>query len=485
MSTPRTSRGPSLARIALGVLAVVLLALSACAIRVPAPAAAPEPPPAWIELGPAPMARAVVAPGAGCPELTVDGRAQPMTLRIAAGTIARRPTANDPGGPAKALAFPVDVCESPVAAAARTLRIGDRALPAIVAEPRRILVLGDTGCRLKGSSVQACNDPAQWPFPRLARTAADLKPDLVIHVGDYHYRETPCPADAPGCTGSPWGYGWDVWNTDFFAPAAPLLAAAPWVFVRGNHEECARAGQGWFRLLAPEPWTSARSCDLAADDDDANFSPPYAVPLGAGRQLIVFDSAAAGWKPLDRSHPHDAAAWNAYTAHWQAVAALAARPGVHSVFASHHPVLAFAPDPRPDATEPFPGTASLLETMKAQNGPALYPPGIALALHGHVHLFEALAFADGHPATIVAGHGGDLRDPRLPDPLPSHATPAPGVRPGQVTTSDAFGFLLLTRADAGPADWNLTAYRAEGTVLTRCTIAEAGALACTPSGALH
>jgi hypothetical protein len=470
-------------RLAPGLLAVALLALAACASRSFQPT--PAPLPAWIELGPEPVVRAVVPPGAGCPDVTMDGRLVPTHLRAAAGTVARRPTANDPGGPAKALAFPVDVCEAPVAPATRALQIGDRVLPAIAAEPRRIIVLGDTGCRLKGATVQACNDPAQWPFPEVARSAAALAPDLVIHVGDYHYRETPCPVDATGCKGSPWGYGWDVWNTDFFTPAAPLLAAAPWVFVRGNHEECARAGQGWFRLLAPEPWTSARSCDLPADDDDANFTPPYAVPLGAGLQLIVFDSAAAGWKPLDRSHPHDAAAWNAYTANWQAVAALAARPGMRSVFTSHHPLLAFAPDPRPDATEPFPGTASLLETLRAQDGDALYPPGIGLALHGHVHLFEALGFADGHPVTIVAGQGGDLRDPRLPDPLPPHATPTPGVRLAQATTSDTFGFLLLTRAEGGPTTWNLTAYRADGSVLTRCTIADAGALACTPAGALH
>jgi len=158
---------------------------------------------------------------------------------------------------------------------------------------------------------------------------------------------------------------------------------------------------------------------------------------------------------------------------------------MHSVFASHHPVLAFTPDPRPDATEPFPGTASLLETMRSQDAATLYPPGIAFALHGHAHLFEAIGFADGHPAAIVAGHGGDLRDPILPDPLPPHATPAPGVRLGQVTTSDTFGFLLLERRDAGPSNWNLTAYRADGSVLTRCAVAEAGELTCTPSGALH
>ena len=57
----------------------------------------------------------------------------------------------------------------------------------------------------------------------------------------------------PGCAGSPYGDNWAVWQKDFFDPAAPLLAAAPWVLVRGNHELCSRGGHGWFRLLDPHP----------------------------------------------------------------------------------------------------------------------------------------------------------------------------------------------------------------------------------------
>jgi len=47
-----------------------------------------------------------------------------------------------------------------------------------------------------------------------------------------------------------------MWNADFFDPAAPLLAVAPWIMVRGNHEDCDRAGEGWIRFLErlpPEP----------------------------------------------------------------------------------------------------------------------------------------------------------------------------------------------------------------------------------------
>jgi hypothetical protein len=443
-------------------------------VPAPAPAAAPELP-AWIELGPQPIARAVIVPGAPCPPLVVDGQAQPTALRVAAGTPPQRPTADKPA------AFPIDVCEATLAPGAQAVRLGKRLLAPLVAEPRRIVVLGDTGCRIKGSVVQACTDPEGWPFAQLARTAAALKPELVIHVGDYHYRETPCPADAAGCAGSPWGYGWDAWDADFFAPAQPLLAAAPWIFVRGNHEECERAGQGWFRLLAPEPWSARRSCDSPADDDDANYSAPYAVPIGATAQLVVFDSAHAGNRPLDLARPADAAIHRHFVAGMKALDALA-QPDRRSWFASHHPILGFAPDP--DAPQPHPGNAPLLQAMAALNGTVYFPPGVQLALHGHVHLFQALAFDDGHPATLVAGNGGDRLDPALPDPMPAGSSPAAGVHLAQATYGDAFGFLLIERAE-DDGRWTISARRRDGSEMTRCTLAADGRLACTPHGWLR
>src|SRR5580693_2482600 len=55
----------------------------------------------------------------------------------------------------------------------------------------------------------------------------------------------------------PGAYGWDSWNADLFEPAVPLLAAAPWIMVRGNHEDCSRAGEGWFRFLDRAPLEAA------------------------------------------------------------------------------------------------------------------------------------------------------------------------------------------------------------------------------------
>jgi hypothetical protein len=169
-------------------------------------------------------ARAVVS-GDSCPDIQVDGRSVAMRKRAVGNS-----------------AFPQLLCAATLLPSTWAASIFGQNLPLPVAAPRRILVLGDTGCRIKGGTVQDCNDPAKWPFPHIAAVAAKLRPDLVIHVGDYLYRETACPTDNAGCKGSPSGDDWPAWAADFFTPAAPLLAASPIVFVRGNHEECAVRG---------------------------------------------------------------------------------------------------------------------------------------------------------------------------------------------------------------------------------------------------
>lgn len=88
-----------------------------------------------------------------------------------------------------------------------------------------------------------------WPFAQIARSAAAWQPDLILYVGNYFYRDDPCPAGNAGCAGSLTGDTWAAARADFFAPAAPLLEVVPWIFVRDNHEACDRIGQAWSRLL--------------------------------------------------------------------------------------------------------------------------------------------------------------------------------------------------------------------------------------------
>ncbi|HSM76476.1 MAG TPA: metallophosphoesterase [Bryobacteraceae bacterium] len=195
--------------------------------------------PAWIELGPSGqvLARVVVNSPDACPVLQADRRPLPMQLRSPV-----------PDG------F-LPACEALVPPKTHSLTLAGKPLR-LPKTPRRVAVLGDTGCRVKGNQIQNCGDPAVWPFRAVAARIAAESPDLIIHVGDYLYRESPCPDPSRGCAG-PSGDNWPAWKADFFEPAAAALSAAPWAFSRGNHEDCRRSWRGWFYYLDPRPFSNA------------------------------------------------------------------------------------------------------------------------------------------------------------------------------------------------------------------------------------
>jgi hypothetical protein len=337
--------------------------------------------------------------------------------------------------------FPL-TCAAPIPAGTRKAGVAGVDLPVPVAQPRRILVLGDTGCRIKGAALQACNDPAKWPFPQLAASAAKLKPDLVIHVGDYLYRENKCPEGYTGCAGSPWGDNWITWQADFFTPAAPLLAAAPIVLVRGNHEDCTRAGPGWQRLMGP-----------AADGACVVHQPLFTVDLGELR-LAVLDDAISGETDLDRD-----------TARVYAgeMAGLAKTPAP-VWFVHHRPTWAAMSGP---LGIPVGGNLTLIEgaRINAAKGGPMIPHTVELMLSGHIHTFESINYQGDVPPQIVAGNGGDNLNE-----TPENLRGAQFLGHSGVTVADGlsvggFGFLLMTRAEGG---WTIDLYDAAGSHTRTC-----------------
>ncbi|WP_081933702.1 metallophosphoesterase [Massilia sp. 9096] len=457
-----------LGRAAAGAFAALL---AGCAGLTGAPASSPDSPlaSAFVMIGPdgAPVARALtVAPV--CPSIELDGGSVPMQVRAPFAPIPLRPLAPGPDGKPRATpaSNPVLSCELPIPAATRRASIAGRVLPLPKADYKRIVVVGDTGCRLKGKDFQACNDPQAFPFSTVAASAAAWKPDLVIHVGDYHYREDPCPADHPGCAGSPFGYGWDAWNADFFAPARTLLAAAPWVFARGNHETCTRGGQGWQRFLDPTPYTEERSCDLPENDDTADYTDPYAVPLGGGVQLIVFDSANTdyhGFKPGD-------VRIRRYTQTWERIAELARR-SEHNIAVDHHPLYAFGAErnAKTGQIRLFGGDAGLLQVFGAKT-PRLLPSNVEVLLSGHVHLQEQLSFVQDFPSQFVAGFAGTAEDiVPLPASVPPGTQPAPGAEVASMSSwIDGFGFMTMERT--GADSWTVIIHDRKGATMNTCTL---------------
>jgi hypothetical protein len=443
------------------VLPVFLASLAGCAALQPAP----PPEAAFVVLGEGGAAVArVLTEAQACPAITLDGQARPMAVRAPRQPIAysaARPSARpQPPSPA------VLTCEAAIPTGTASAAIAGQALPLPRTAPRRIVVIGDTGCRIKGKEFQDCNDAHAYPFAHIAASAAAWHPDLVVHVGDYHYREDPCPAGHAGCAGSPWGYGWDVWKADFFQPGQALLRAAPWVMARGNHESCARAGQGYWRFLDPRPLLPGRDCNAPADDANGDFSDPYAVPLGGGAQLIVFDSSDTSWKGFAAGDPHLAR----YADTWRKLAALA-HQAPYNIAVDHHPLYAFGAlaDKKTGAVSLYGGDAGLIQSF-APLEPRLLPPQVQVLLSGHVHLWEQLSFSSDHPTQFVSGFAGTSEDiVPLPASAPPGLTPAPGALVEHMSSwIDGFGFMTMERT--GEQDWLVTVRDRDGAERNRCTV---------------
>jgi len=382
----------------------------------------------WVQLAPggAPDVRAVVS-DAVCPAVSTGGKRIPLQTRA------------EPNGKFPRLCSLV-LSKDTKAASLLPAAAPEIALPLPSPAPNRILVLGDTGCRVTGWAVQACNDPEHWPFARIAKQAAALKPDLVLHVGDYLYRETPCPRrKAELCGNSPFGDNWPTWAADFFSPAAPMLQAAPIVLVRGNHEDCNRAGLGWLRLMGP----------IALKTQCESHIPPYVVPLGA-TNLVVMDTADAPDKLVD------SAAAEVYRAEFRNLATLSPAP---IWLALHRPIAG--------AVRLFGlslgGNRTLIASL---DGRRVLAP-VSLLLSGHIHTFEAINYTEGQPPQLIAGNGGDKLDSAFSD--------LSGVNLGGWRVKDGislpgFGFLLMTRRGT---DWQVDVHGVDGTITRVCTFAHA------------
>ena len=389
--------------------------LALLCVVAPWSAAAPGGAPSWIAYGPSgPIARTIVK--GDCPAITIDGVETRMRVHSSPS-----PT------------YPVTACEHAIPPHAKSASIDGTHLPvAKLHKAAKVALVGDTGCRRKASSsgkpsIQDCADPNAWPFEEVADTIAKWDPDVILHVGDYYYREAMLQngkwVQAP--------YTWNRWNADFFTPAKKLLPSAPWVLVRGNHESCSRAAEGWFRFLDPRDyvWENVKTCN-----SNTLFTPPYSLDVG-DLSLIVFDSANADDNKIEDIQKQMFTSWLALYAK--------SKPGAWLML--HHPFWAQGPG----------GEETPVMAAAWQSAGASAPP-LALILAGHLHGLELLSFSDNVVPQIVVGNGGTALDPPVTTP-----TQLGGRTVSQFYQDDDFGWIAATREGD---KWKFEVRSKDGTV---------------------
>lgn len=330
---------------------------------------------AWTQYGDAGnlSARAILpASSAACPSITIDGAASPMAKR-----------ANGSGNTSVPQDFSgIFMCQYDVPMAAKTITIGAVTLAGHVSDPQKVAVIGDTGCRVKGGTPQNCNGtgPATpWNYAGIASAVSKENPDMILHVGDYHYREycgSPSSCKTAGVDPATVGFKWESWEADFFKPSGRMLSAAPLILTRGNHEDCSRAYKGWFYLL--DPSSTYKQCET--------MSPSYKVSFD-NFQVAVIDTSNSN--SLKWSIPQLTSAYNTVFS-WAKAA-----PSKPTWITTHVPTMA--------ATAYGLSDKSLISASTGAGG---FPAEVAMNLAGHVHLFEKLEFTDGNPPQMVFGASG-------------------------------------------------------------------------------
>jgi len=380
-------------------VAVVAILLAGC---TPPQSAAPSLPAnavAWTQYGlgdqPSLIARALVDRTDSCPTVEWNGAAVAMSVR-------------DPG---RVEAFG-KLCESrrpfPDALTVR-IRMGSTVLlqQQVTSRPERVAVLGDTGCRITYYADQGCHDQKTWPFATVAQSVANQQPDLILHLGDYYYREVPCIASATACAPGPYGDREVTWRAEFFEPAKPLIARAPWVFARGNHEDCQRGGYGWAYYFGDE----AAACDTTHK--------PAFIRL-SGLTLVNFDTAQTG----------NAFLVGNMESYWYGLAQTIGtmRPttlGQPMLLMSHEPgyfVCATATALQPCAASLVSGIGNVrgLSDAARKNG------WRTILLSGHIHAFRSIdvGTSNGPVSQVVVGTSGANQND---DPTPPVLVPPQSV----------------------------------------------------------
>lgn len=414
------------------LLALVLGAVFLTQFAQPPRAAAQETLPlAFTLLGPDGIVARVIKTEPGCPPLVADGKEIATQLRF---------TPADP--------FPVTVCDALVPAGTTSALLAGQNLKLGKARPERITVVGDTGCRMKGESMQACNDPAAWPWAPVAASAAATNPDLVIHVGDYHYRESPCVVDKADCAGSPYGDNWAAWNADLFTPGRALLQAAPWAVVRGNHEDCTRAGNGYFHLMDPRPMPEA--CPIYTD--------PYALDYIEPRLLILDNSAV-------NDYEIQADQIAAYKPQLEKMNAMA---GDDAWWLQHDPMYAFGPAGVENGVQQLFQDQPTLQ----QAGNNTYAPGVKVFLSGHLHSFGVYSFNRSRPPQLMVGNSGTKLDAEITVPLTG--LEIAGMPLAYGVNYARFGFTVMDRMGD---KWALGVKNIAGGDMDKCVLGD-GVLLC-------
>ncbi|MDN5247544.1 MAG: metallophosphoesterase [Wolbachia endosymbiont of Tyrophagus putrescentiae] len=272
------------------------------------------------------------------------------------------------------------VCELLVQQGVRDISIDGIQIPVLPKKISKIAFIGDTGCRINMLYQQECNSLESWPLKKNLDSITLHKPDLVIHVGDYHYRSGRC-RNVDKC-GSVYGYNAQAWYSDWFEPTKNIALQSPFLFVRGNHESCDRAYNGWFKYLDSYPYLHEK-CE--------SFVSSWFLDIGP-MKFFVFDSSS-GDDMLANNNQVEV-----FNKQFSKVIQDPSNKPIW--FLTHRPL--WRSPKREFLTLKNNGNLAQVEAFGDN-----FPSNVTTIVSGHIHIAQILLM-DNAPDQIIVGNGGAL-----------------------------------------------------------------------------
>lgn len=438
--------------------------------------------------------RAVIPNGVPCPKVEVRDNAG-VTTKIAM-------TKRVPGATTVSAFASLRACEAALPKKLTRAEVAGHRVPAALPKQyKSIAMFGDTGCRVDDDLHQDCSSPTLWPLAKNSKAIAKENPDVAIFTGDFYYREDRCgvtktnpdplnpdrtvidkcggtPEPVPGADFKDTDYGW---MADVFIPMAPLMKKVPILAVRGNHEECRRAGNGWFLFFDVTPMATTSCAPATAygkvPKDVMHPTWKFDMPIDAKRTLrtVIVDSA--------NGFNSDISPWVAKqrTAYEKAHELSARAAGRESWLVTHRPMFGIDPSTVTNGKPSWNNWTSVDQTAAAYGLLGHYNAMIA----SHVHVAQVVQIP-GQPAQIVVGNGGSIPDSfdpaTYPVPvhgpllggdgqplanLPTYAKPYPTAE--YLWNTIKYGY-VMAKPGAKADKWVLTQKDVEGKAYATCTM---------------
>jgi len=217
------------------------------------------------------------------------------------------------------------------------------------------------------------------------------------------------------------------------------VVAAPWVMVRGNHEDCARAGEGWIRFLDRSP----------AGSICRDLTGIFVARLG-DFGIVVVDGARADDPKGDMG----------------ALAGLlrdqlnevAAKVPAESWLVSHRPLNSM----RGAFNRPVNEVDNTVQELAFGS---IMPAGVRMTVAGHIHFFQAIDFGGLRPPQLVVGTGGDNLS--IAPPLSIVGSEINGRKVVNSVTYSGFAYMVWDRTGNL---WTGTLFDVDGKPLSHCRL---------------